>query len=606
MTQNDATQTQVVDNPGSSEIVRQIKKKVSDATQLIRSQADLLRQRGVNISPSVQESLKALKGNVDTLEVALSRASGELRSLRALAQTTALINSGQSTDEVLNQVMDTVINLTKAERGYIVLKNQVTGELEFKAARGTDLEEVRSDGSSDRVISRSIVNKVADTGVPILTDNASQDSVFSNNLSIVSKQLRSILAVPLKLREQVIGVVYADNRFQTALFKPSDLEMLNNFASQASVALENARLFDEARRKVNEVSAIRDRMDNIFTSIDSGIITLNEDELVIVCNIAAEKILANDEIIGKNLRDVLPQMTMSFYATMEEVMKTGDTRGLEITTIFKDKPCQWYFNISPLRDDTHSIIGLALVLDDLTEQRQRESQLAEVQRYLPAGLVKNARDLDTGAQEREISAIFCDVRGFTSFSEGRQPQDLMKVINQYLALASDAINLVEGVVDKYMGDAVTGLFNTQLNPQDNHAERAVQAAWQLRTDLLAQHEIMPEEQRLFYGVGIHTGSAVMGIVGSKTRKEFSALGEAADIAKYLQEQAGKGEVIISEATYQLVSHRYECEPLTELVRPKEEYKDIKCYRVVKPKKGLSSSFVDDELLSLLNDLKKDE
>jgi adenylate cyclase len=130
----------------------------------------------------------------------------------------------------------------------------------------------------------------------------------------------------------------------------------------------------------------------------------------------------------------------------------------------------------------------------------------QVRRYVPmAGLDRiRAADLEhIQVEAREVTAIFCDVRGFTSFSEKLQPEDLMRVINRYLSLASDAVNLYEGIVDKYMGDAVTGLYNTQLNPQEDHAIRCVRAALSLVSDLYAQHEVLPEDQRLFYGIGIH-------------------------------------------------------------------------------------------------------
>jgi class 3 adenylate cyclase len=598
---SEQTQTTAVENPGATEIVRQIKRKVADTTQLLRAQADLLRQRGVTLPPTAAENLKNLKTRVDTLERTLNDSSNELRSLRALARTTALINSAQSTDVVLNQVMDTVIELTRAERGYIMLVD-AKGELEFRVARGIDLEEdVRGDGSSSKVVSLTIVKQVARTGETVLTDNASADASYNNNLSIAGFQLRSILCVPLKLRDQVIGVVYCDNRFVTGLFKASDQELMSAFANQAAVAIENARLFETTRLRLNEVTAIRDRMDNIFTSIESGIITVNADLQVMVCNSAAERIVGT-ELIGRKLSDVLPPMSNAFSTALEFVATRNVNRSVECQPETSKGVRSWRFNISPLTNDSGRGIGLALVLDDITDQRASESQLDEVQRYLPAGLVKKGRQIDTGAQEREITAIFSDVRGFTTFSEKLQPQELMTVINKYLALASDAINFVEGVVDKYMGDAVTGLFNTQLNPQDDHAARAVQAALQLISDLRAQHEILPDDERLFYGIGIHTGPAVLGIVGGKTRKEFSALGEASDVAKYLQEQAGKGEIIISEDTYQLVKNQYECELQTEIVRPKAGYEHLKFYRVIKRKKGGISSFIDKELLDLLGDL----
>lgn len=596
-------QTEAMEGPGALEIVRQIKRKVSDATQLLRAQGDLLRQRGFILPPVVQDQLRDLKVRVESLERALNNSSGELGSLRALARTTALINSAQRTDEVLNQVMDTVIEITHAERGYIMLRDE-QGNLVFRVARGIDIDDIRDDGSSTRVVSLSIVRQVASSGQPVLTDNASADASYNNNLSIAGFQLRSIMAVPLTLRDEVIGVVYADNRIVAGLFKPSDVELLTAFGNQAAVAIENARLFEATRQRLDEVSAIRDRMDNIFTSIESGIITVNFDGRVIVCNAAAERIIGAD-LIGQPLLDMLPPLNQSFTDLLHQVQQHLVTRSLEVEVETAQGVRSWRFNISPLRFDTGSTTGLALVLDDLTAQRASESQLDQVQRYLPAGLVKKSRDLDIGAQEREITAIFCDVRGFTAFSERLEPQALMTVINKYLSLASDAVNFVEGVVDKYMGDAVTGLFNTQLNPQDDHALRAVQAALQLVSDLRAQHEVMPESERLFYGIGIHTGPAVMGIVGGRTRKEFSALGEASDIAKYLQEQAGKGEIIISATTWHLVRDRYECEEVPQAVRPKTGYEHIALYRVLRRKKGTTSSFIDKELLDLLSDLNTD-
>jgi class 3 adenylate cyclase len=592
--------TQQLENPGAIEIVRQMKRKVNDATQLLRAQADLLRQRGMALSPDALDALRNLKTRVETLEKVIGDVSTELRSLRALARTTALVNSAKSTDEVLNQVMDTVIELTKAERGYIMLKDE-QGELQFRVARGLTQEDVGEDSQGGKIVSLSIVRQVANTGESVLTDNASSDSSYSNNASIVNFQLRSILAVPLKLREQVVGVVYCDNRFMTALFKPSDEELLTAFANQAAVALENARLFEATQQRLAEVTAIRDRMDNIFTSIDSGIITLNLDQQVIVCNNAAERIIGT-ELIGKRLQDCLPNMPNNFWATLDLLSGSIASRTVECQPDTAKGPRYWHFNISPLLMGDRQIIGLALVLDDLTDQRARQSQLDEVQRYLPAGLVNKSHDLDTGAQEREITAIFSDVRGFTTFSEKLQPQELMTVINKYLSLASDAINFVEGVVDKYMGDAVTGLFNTQLNPQEDHAARAVQAALQLISDLKAQHEVLAEDERLYYGIGIHTAVSVLGIVGGKSRKEFTAMGDASDVAKYLQEQAGRGEIIISDATYQLVKDQYECELQTEVKRPKPGYENIVFYRVIRRKKGGTSAFIDKELLDLLGDL----
>ncbi|MEO8395027.1 MAG: adenylate/guanylate cyclase domain-containing protein, partial [Chloroflexota bacterium] len=205
-----------------------------------------------------------------------------------------------------------------------------------------------------------------------------------------------------------------------------------------------------------------------------------------------------------------------------------------------------------------------LVLDDLTEIRERDAQMTHVRRYLPLALVENIRSEDLaalGGQERTITVLFADVRGFTTFSEQLDPERLMEIINKYMSVASDSINLYEGVVDKYMGDAATGLFNTPLNPQPDHALRAVRAAFSMVYDVLALHEVLPEDQRLFYGIGIHTGSAILGNVGSQDRREFAAIGDAVEFSKLLQENAQKGEIIVSAETYAVVKDYFDFEAL---------------------------------------------
>jgi len=589
--------------------IDKVERRLGDVMNLLRAQSEVLKQRGMNLPSGAVNSLRQLKRQVGTLNLNAGSTTDELRSLRALADTTALINSSLDTDEVLNQVMDTVISLTGAERGYIVLKNAASGELEFRVARGMDAASL--DSSKGLIVSKTIVNSVADSGEALLTDNASDDERFQNQQSIVGNQLRSILAVPLKVRDNVIGVVYCDNRVFSGLFKRSDLSTLEAFASQAAVAIENARLFENARLSLRDATNIRDRMQNIFTSVANGIITTDANGLVIAGNVAVEEILNENSVAGKVLNDVLPVLDDSFQNALTQVKNTDTQQFVTVYPVVEGLgEREWNVNIAPLMNALGEPAGVAMVIDDVTQERANESRILEARRYLPAALVESFRDqdiLDVGAQEREITALFADVRGFTSFSEKLEPEELMRVINRYLSIASDAISLFEGIVDKYMGDAVTGLWNTQLNPQSDHAVRAVQAAMQLRLDLYALHEVMPDDERLFYGIGIHSGEAVLGNVGGAERREFSALGAATDICKYLQEQAGPGEVIISENTYELVQDVFECELQTEVVREKKGYEDIKFYKVLKRKKGsnTSSLFIDDELLDLLGDLDND-
>src|SRR5262249_50315550 len=152
-------------------------------------QRDILRQRGMNLPSGSLDSLKNLKTQLDKLGNQLGGTLVELSQLRALADTAGIVNSSLDPTEVLNRVMDTVIQLTGAERGYIVLKNRDTGEMEYRVARGIDREQL---GKSDFVVSSSIVNEVANSGTPVLTENAKEDKRFDGRESVVNFQLRSI------------------------------------------------------------------------------------------------------------------------------------------------------------------------------------------------------------------------------------------------------------------------------------------------------------------------------------------------------------------------------------------------------------------------------
>jgi adenylate cyclase len=543
---------------------RQLVRRVGELSQLLKSQQDILKQRGMNLPSAALQTLTSLNPMLENLAKHTLMSGIELRHLHALADTTALVNSSLETGEVLDRVMDTVIHLTGAERGFIMLKNRQTGELEFVVTRGLDQAQIIQ---NNFMVSQTIANNVARSGLPELTSNASSDPRFQANESIVSNALRSIIAVPLKARGEVIGVVYCDNRFLVGVFNQHDLDLVTDFANQAAVAIENAQLFDAARARLAEVKATSDMIASILESIASGVIAVDQDGIINTCNLLAESILGQteDDTLGKLIYDVLPPgLSDSFYKCLEFVRDTGEPEMMTLEPVIPGQGQRfWNIIVSPLRDHNGQMQGMTIVLDDLTESRQRQQQVQEASRYLPPALVRNIRSFDVGdvgGEERLITILSADVRGFSTFSERLDPQDVMRIINQYLSLASDAINLYEGVVDKFMGDAVTGLFNTQLHPQPDHSVRAVRAAMNLMYDLRALHEILPASQHLYYGVGIHTGTAVLGNVGSPDRKEFAAIGEAAEISKILEGNAQPGEIIISEATFQAVEEYFECAP----------------------------------------------
>ena len=166
--------------------------------------------------------------------------------LIALARIGRVINSSLVLDEVLDLVIDSLIEVTGAERGAILLIEPDSGELRVRAARnlGGQLPEALLFETS-----RNIVREVAESGVPRFIRDASHDTTYQALESVLAQNLRSILCAPLKVRDQIRGVLYVDNRWVAGAFAAEDLELLIAFADQAAVAIDNARLYEELAQR---------------------------------------------------------------------------------------------------------------------------------------------------------------------------------------------------------------------------------------------------------------------------------------------------------------------------------------------------------------------
>jgi signal transduction histidine kinase len=184
---------------------------------------------------------------VDRLEMEHRQLKRQAR-LEVLYNVSRLLGASLDLQVVLDQVMDALIQLTGAERGFLMLRND-DGQVAVKAARNFDQQTLTGDKSS---FSRTVVYRVLDTGESIVTTNASEDPRFAGQSSIIGQALRSIMATPLRVRGKVIGVVYVDNRAIASLFDEDDLEALNALAGQAAIAIDNARLFGVTDQKLAE------------------------------------------------------------------------------------------------------------------------------------------------------------------------------------------------------------------------------------------------------------------------------------------------------------------------------------------------------------------
>jgi len=524
-----------------------------EASNQLRAQDRALRERGMKLPTGVTQSLSEVIEDVFTLEENTQPDLVELGQLRALTATGAMINSTLDLDDVLARAMDTVIELVGAERGFIILKDASSEQMEFRVARDSAGKAESTDSTQ---ISMTIVQEVIRAGKALLTDNAYKDPRMQDHMSVAQFVLRSVICVPLAQKNRLLGVVYVDNRLRAGVFTERELNLLTAFANQIAVAIENARLFTRIQKTLEEITEMKDVIDNVFGSIGSGIITTNADNLVITLNRAAEQILSisAEGAVGKPLWDVLPRVEeISIADQLKAALQENRITSVQSPVILDGRADEAVlsFKFSPLRDRHDQVQGVTMVVDDLTEQTQREAMLDVLQNYLPPGMMSRIHEIagiDLGGERRDVTCMFVETRPFGSFPPGTQPEELMTMVNRYLSVATEAIHAQEGVIDKYMGSEVMVLFNSQLNPQEDHAVRALRAALTIRTafvNFYAENNI--EADPHWYRIGIHSGIATLGNVGSLYRRNFTAIGDTINLSKRLQENAKAGQIIVSEA-----------------------------------------------------------
>jgi adenylate cyclase len=493
------------------------------------------------------------------LTTSISELKQQRSELETLYSITQVLNSTLNLDEVLRRVMDYVIDVVNAERGFLVLVDPKTGEPEFTIARD---KEARTIPESAFNISRSTLKRVIQTREVLLSDDAQVDDALRAQESIMAFNIRSIMCAPLVVRNNCIGAVYVDSRVNANLFGPKHRDLLQAFCNQAAIAIDNARLF-------TQVNEDKQYMDNIFRSIASGVITIDADGVIKTFNVAAYNILNLSELnltISWPLEKPFEQVfKLRPQLGLIELLRNADKEHAHETLVPRSIDCEiagrglvnLTVYVSSLRNPQGEDIGTALVIDDRTEIKRLEAQARRIRRIFERyvhptvveRLIKDPTALNLGGETKEISVVFADIRGYTRLSESMIPEEVMNLINRYLNIMCEAIWEEEGTLTAFQGDALMAIFNAPLSQRD-HALRAVRAAWKMRVAVLDYQRSQPDALRIAFGFGVNTGLATVGNVGSAERMQnYTALGDAVNVASRLQSNVSDNNILINEPTF---------------------------------------------------------
>jgi class 3 adenylate cyclase/CHASE2 domain-containing sensor protein len=220
----------------------------------------------------------------------------------------------------------------------------------------------------------------------------------------------------------------------------------------------------------------------------------------------------------------------------------------------------------------------------LTEEKEKRAIQRMFSNYVSKSvvdeLIKDPKKLELGGEEKEITVLFSDIRGFTTLSEKLSPQELVSHLNEYLSAMTDIILKYRGTLDKYVGDEIMAFWNAPVE-QDNHVELACKTALEMMQKLHELNRSWPNEKKLNIGIGLNTGIMVVGNMGSRNRMDYTLMGDNVNLGARLEgtNKFYRTNVIVSEFTHDLIRDSFVFREL-DIIRVKGKQKPVKIYELM--------------------------
>jgi adenylate cyclase len=356
----------------------------------------------------------------------------------------------------------------------------------------------------------------------------------------------SAAAVPLMRGDEVVGALLMVSH-RAGAFDADHLDLMTALAGQAAIALENNRLFEQARQQ-------RARAEALINQTGDPVLVVDMEGIITHVNPAAGRTIGLDaDTVGHPLDEV-------FGLSISDLIHRAQERGSAVSgehTIRADPEDERTYNISvsPIQE-----VGYMLVWQDITpikvaEQVRLASERAEhervreaLSRYMSPALIERVlsdRDILIRRERREALVMFADLRGFTRLTVEHSANDVVTLLNDVFSKMMDIVYEHEGVVFDIAGDELMIAFNVPYSQPDAHQRALATAiAMQHRFDEIRRRWAR-QEMRVGMGIGINAGTVVLGHVGGRARMNYAMVGEAVNVAHQLVDVAKDGQIVVS-------------------------------------------------------------
>ena len=474
---------------------------------------------------------------------------------------------------LLQKVMAEATKILNCERSTLFINDEKTNELFSQVGEGLGATQIRFPNHL------GIAGTVFTSGESINIPHAYADLKFNPDFDKKTGFFtRSILCVPVINKDgKTIGVTQALNK-HGGPFLDEDESRLKAFTAQISIALENAKLFDD-------VQNMKNYSEGMLESMSNGVITLDEEGKIITCNAAGLIIMkiSAEDIIDRHSTDFF---TGANAWVLERIQRVEETQESDITMDadleFGGEELSVNLTVLPLISVDQKKLGSMIMIEDISSEKRIKSTMS---RYIDPALADQLMEKDKdilGGKSTTATMLFSDVRGFTTLTEELGAHGTVSLLNEYFTIMVECIQREGGMLDKFIGDAIMAAFGMPI-AHDDDEDRGVRAAISMMTELNEWNvkRLADGKKPVNIGIGINTDMVVSGNIGSPKRMDFTLIGDGVNLAARLESACKQyfANILISDNTYKKLKGTYRIREIDRVV-VKGKTKPVVVYEVL--------------------------
>ena len=549
--------------------IRTVKDEVIGVAQALNKKKGRFTKDDLRVLESMTTQATVALQSTEFVERVRRTRAQEMEFLDIVSDVTSELDLGA----LLQKVMSEATRMLAAERSTLFLNDEKTDELFSRVAQGDSLGEIRLPNTA------GIAGAVFTSGKSVNIPHAYADLRFNPAFDKQSGFFtRSILCVPVVNKNgKSIGVTQILNK-RGGSFTDEDESRLKAFTAQVSIALENAELFDDVQR-------VKNYNESMLESMSNGVVTLDEDGKIVTCNAAGLGIMrvAAGEILGQKADEFFIEGNAWVMEKLARVAETQESDVfMDAEMEFGGETLSVNLSVLPLISGEKKKLGAMIMIEDISSEKRMKSTMS---RYMDPGiadqLLAGGQDI-LGGQSAAATVLFSDIRGFTTLTEELGAQGTVSFLNDYFTIMVDCIAREEGMLDKFIGDAIMAAFGLPI-AHDDDEDRGLRAAIAMISEMWEWNVERAKNGRnpVDMGIGLNTDSVVSGNIGSPKRMDYTLIGDGVNLAARLESACKQyaARILISENTFAKLRGTYRAREV-DLVVVKGKTEPVGVYEVL--------------------------